>query len=90
MRPGQDHHSPGRCAGQRRRGEGAGGERFKTPWWAVTATEIHPVGVAEGADRTTLARTTARLCHQTIAWFDRSRYPAPCAQPDSAGAGLFS
>ncbi|WP_425581744.1 RNaseH domain-containing protein [Streptosporangium vulgare] len=24
-----------------------------------------------------LARTTARLCHQTIAWSDRSRYPVP-------------
>lgn len=24
-----------------------------------------------------LARATARLCHQTIAWSDRSRYPVP-------------
>ncbi|WP_329025681.1 RNaseH domain-containing protein [Streptomyces sp. NBC_00690] len=60
---------------------GEEGERetneLKSPWWAVTATEIYPVGVANGVDRTTLARATARLCHQTIAWADRSRYPVP-------------
>ncbi|MFI2632326.1 RNaseH domain-containing protein [Streptomyces collinus] len=60
---------------------GEEGERetneLKTPWWAITATEIYPVGVADGVDRTMLARATARLCHQTIAWSDRSRYPVP-------------
>ncbi|MGW7337616.1 RNaseH domain-containing protein [Streptomyces sp. NPDC054808] len=60
---------------------GEEGERetneLKAPWWAVTATEIYPVGVADGVDRTMLARATARLCHQTIAWSDRSRYPVP-------------
>ncbi|MFE5111793.1 RNaseH domain-containing protein [Streptomyces sp. NPDC056663] len=50
---------------------------LKTPWWAVTSTEIYPVGIADGVDRTMLARATARLCHQTIAWADRSRYPVP-------------
>jgi hypothetical protein len=88
MRPGQDRHSPGRRPGQRRRGEGAGGERSKTPWWAVTATGIHPVGVAEGADRTTLARATARLCHQTVARFDRSRCPALLCAAGQCGCGL--
>ncbi|MGW1277098.1 RNaseH domain-containing protein [Streptomyces tsukubensis] len=60
---------------------GEEGERetneLKSPWWAITATEIYPVGVANGVDRTMLARATARLCHQTIAWADRSRYPVP-------------
>ncbi|MGW1947565.1 RNaseH domain-containing protein [Streptomyces sp. NPDC001940] len=60
---------------------GEEGERetneLKTPWWAVTSTEIYPVGIADGVDRTMLARATARLCHQTIAWADRSRYPVP-------------
>ncbi|MFG2698022.1 RNaseH domain-containing protein [Kitasatospora sp. NPDC048407] len=51
--------------------------QLKTPWWAMTATEIYPVGVADGIDRTMLARATARLCHQTIAWADRSRYAVP-------------
>lgn len=63
---------------------GEEGERetneLKTPWWAVTATEIYPVGVANGVDRTMLARATARLCHQTVAWSDRSRYPCLCMQ----------
>ncbi|MFE5165220.1 RNaseH domain-containing protein [Streptomyces sp. NPDC056697] len=44
-----------------------GDERTQSPWRAVTATEICPGGVAEGVDRTMLARATARLCHQTIA-----------------------
>lgn len=60
---------------------GEEGERetneLKSPWWAVTATEIYPVGVANGVDRAMLARATARLCHQTISWSDRSRYPVP-------------
>ncbi|MFD4170504.1 RNaseH domain-containing protein [Streptomyces albidoflavus] len=60
---------------------GEEGERetneLKSPWWAITATEIYPIGVAGGIDRTMLARATARLCHQTIAWSDRSRYPVP-------------
>ncbi|AJE81753.1 hypothetical protein SLNWT_1377 [Streptomyces albus] len=50
---------------------------LKSPWWAMTATEIYPVAVADGIDSAMLARTTARLCHQTIAWADRSRYPVP-------------
>ncbi|WP_170198382.1 RNaseH domain-containing protein [Streptomyces chryseus] len=37
----------------------------------------YPVGVAGGVDRTMLARATARLCHRTIAWSDRSRCPVP-------------
>ncbi|WP_443048030.1 RNaseH domain-containing protein [Streptomyces sp. NBC_00252] len=63
---------------------GKGGEEgdretneLKTPWWAMTATEIYPVGVAGGVDQTMLVRATARLCHQTVAWSDRSRYPVP-------------
>lgn len=60
---------------------GKEGERetngLKSPWWAITATEIYPVGVTNGIDRTMLARATARLCHQTVAWSDCSRYPVP-------------
>lgn len=56
---------------------GEEGERetneLKTPWWTMTAAEIYPVSVLAGAD----TRTTARLCHQTIAWSARSRYAVP-------------
>ncbi|MFJ2034146.1 RNaseH domain-containing protein [Streptosporangium sp. NPDC087985] len=51
--------------------------QLKTPWYAITATEIYPVGIGKGVDKAMLARATARLCHQTIAWSDRSRYPVP-------------
>jgi hypothetical protein len=46
-------------------------------WYAMTATEIFPIGCADHAVARDLAITTAKLCHQTIAWTDRSRYPVP-------------
>ncbi|MEU3022472.1 RNaseH domain-containing protein [Nocardiopsis alba] len=51
---------------------------LKASWYVPTTTEIYPVAVDE--QRTSplvLARATARLCNQTMAWVDRSRYPVP-------------
>lgn len=64
---------------------GKGGEQeesrekneLKAPWYTMTATEIYPVAVDEDISSAALAHATARLCHQTISWCDRSRYPAP-------------
>ncbi|GII89729.1 hypothetical protein Ssi03_77190 [Sphaerisporangium siamense] len=50
---------------------------LKAPWYTMTATEIHPFVFSAEIDAEALAIATARLCHQTIAWSDRSRYPAP-------------
>lgn len=46
-------------------------------WYAMTATEIFPIGCADHATARALAITTAKLCHQTIGWTDRARYPVP-------------
>ncbi|MFE3558556.1 RNaseH domain-containing protein [Streptomyces sp. NPDC059193] len=46
-------------------------------WYAMNATEIYPVAVAPGIDRGDLAKTTARLCHQPLAWSNRTKYPVP-------------
>lgn len=68
------HADPGKSsenAGERERNE------LKAPWYTMTATEIYPVAVSSSVSREALAIATARLCHQTISWSDRSRYPAP-------------
>ncbi|WP_169332357.1 RNaseH domain-containing protein [Nocardia brevicatena] len=46
-------------------------------WYSMTTTEIYPMFAAPRVDAQALAITTANLCHQTMAWTDRSRYPAP-------------
>ncbi|WP_165975032.1 RNaseH domain-containing protein [Nonomuraea deserti] len=61
----------GEKAADRRKNE------LKAPWYTMTATEIHPFVLRPEIDAEALAIATARLCHQTIAWSDRSRYPAP-------------
>ncbi|WP_131738708.1 RNaseH domain-containing protein [Actinomadura roseirufa] len=61
----------GENAADRRKNE------LKAPWYTMTNTGIHPIVLGPGIDGAALAHATARLCHQTIAWSDRSRYPAP-------------
>ncbi|MGW5453056.1 RNaseH domain-containing protein [Nocardia sp. NPDC003979] len=46
-------------------------------WYSMTTTEIYPMFAAPHVDLQALAITTANLCHQTMAWTDRARYPAP-------------
>ncbi|EGG48279.1 hypothetical protein RKD19_000007 [Streptomyces canus] len=57
-------------------------------WYSMTATEIYPIvtavpaGTGENPDTTpiepqSLALAAARLCHQTLAWANRTRYPVP-------------
>ncbi len=46
-------------------------------FYAMTATEILPVGGPSDQAREALAVMTARLCHQTLFWSDRARYPVP-------------
>lgn len=51
---------------------------LKAPWYVPTTTEIYPVAVDEDVvNPVELARATARLCNQTVAWVDRTRYPVP-------------
>jgi hypothetical protein len=44
-------------------------------WYAMTATEIYPVPLREQLPAEVLATVTARLCHQSLAWSNRTRYP---------------
>ncbi len=57
-------------------------------WYSMTATEIYPIitaspaGTGENLDTAPiepqpLALTAARLCHQPLAWANRTRYPVP-------------
>jgi hypothetical protein len=64
-----DHGS--RAEGDLRRNE------MRANWYAMNATEIYVIPVAKTIDCRPLARITARLCHQTLAWTGRTRYPVP-------------
>ncbi|WP_432177121.1 RNaseH domain-containing protein [Streptomyces sp. Tue6028] len=57
-------------------------------WYSMTATEIYPIitarpaGTGENPDTAliepqSLALAAARLCHQPLAWANRTRYPVP-------------
>ncbi|MGW0954776.1 RNaseH domain-containing protein [Streptomyces sp. NPDC002545] len=57
-------------------------------WYSMTATEIYPIitaaraGNSAGQSEATiepqpLALAAARLCHQPLAWANRTRYPVP-------------
>ncbi|MDT0613608.1 RNaseH domain-containing protein [Streptomyces lancefieldiae] len=46
-------------------------------FYAMTATEILPIGGPSDGAREALSAMTARLCHQTLFWSDRARYPVP-------------
>ncbi|WP_405818002.1 RNAseH domain-containing protein [Streptomyces sp. NBC_01390] len=46
-------------------------------WYSMTATEIYPLACAEGVSAEALAVATAKLCHQTLFWSDRARFPVP-------------
>jgi hypothetical protein len=46
-------------------------------FYAMTATEILPIGGPFDEAREALSAMTARLCHQTLFWSDRARYPVP-------------
>ncbi|WP_201776583.1 RNaseH domain-containing protein [Allosalinactinospora lopnorensis] len=56
---------------QRRKGE------MSQNFYGMTATEILPIGGPSDQAREALAAMTARLCHQTMFWSDRARYPVP-------------
>jgi hypothetical protein len=55
--------------GDRRRNE------MRATWYAMNATEIYVIPVAAAVDCRALAKITARLCHQPLAWTERTRYP---------------
>ncbi|WP_419197626.1 RNaseH domain-containing protein [Microbispora hainanensis] len=46
-------------------------------WYSMTASEIYPLSCANGVSEEALAVVTAKLCHQTLFWPDRSRFPVP-------------
>lgn len=46
-------------------------------WYAMTATEIYPVPLHDNIPAETLAIVVSRLCHQPLAWSNRTRYPVP-------------
>jgi hypothetical protein len=48
---------------------------MRPTWYAMNATEIYVIPVADAADPEALAKITARLCHQTLGWTSRTRYP---------------
>jgi hypothetical protein len=50
---------------------------MRANWYAMNATEIYVIRVAKTVDCRALAKVTARLCHQTLAWTGRTRYPVP-------------
>ncbi|MET8331081.1 RNaseH domain-containing protein [Streptomyces sp. NPDC005181] len=56
---------------ERRKGE------MPQNWYSMTATEIYPLACAEGVSAEVLAVATAKLCHQTLFWSDRARFPVP-------------
>jgi hypothetical protein len=43
----------------------------------MNATEIYVSPARREVDGGALARMTARLCHQSLAWIERTRYPVP-------------
>ncbi|MEU9624904.1 RNaseH domain-containing protein [Streptomyces sp. NPDC048155] len=49
---------------------------FKANYYAMTATEIFPITVSSD-HRRELMMVTARICHQSLACKDRTRYPIP-------------
>jgi hypothetical protein len=62
-----DHGSS--VEGERRKNE------MRANWYTMTATEIYVIPRTEDIPADALARTTARLCHQSLAWTNRTRYP---------------
>ena len=62
-----DHGS--RTEGALRRNE------MRATWFAMNATEIYVIPIAKTIDGHALAKITARLCHQTLGWTGRTRYP---------------
>ncbi|MGW1055956.1 RNaseH domain-containing protein [Streptomyces sp. NPDC002521] len=48
-------------------------------WYSMTATEIYPIitAASTAVEAQSLALATARLCHQPLAWANRTRYPVP-------------
>ncbi len=45
------------------------------PWYSMTATEIFPIALNDRVSHEALAVATAQLCHQTLYWSGRARYP---------------
>lgn len=83
-----DGSGAGRLGSKRTRWEAQGSVRSENKaerrkgemgqnYYAMTATEIFPIACPSDAVREALAGMTARLCHQTLSWSDRARYPVP-------------
>jgi hypothetical protein len=49
----------------------------KPNWFTMTATEIYPIVTTTAVEPQSLALLAARLCHQPLAWANRTRYPVP-------------
>ncbi len=62
-----DHGS--NVEGNRRKNE------MRATWYTMTATEVYAIPRTEEIPADALARVTARLCHQSLAWINRTRYP---------------
>ncbi len=48
---------------------------IKANWYSMNATEIFIMPMCPDVDLSALAKMTARLCHQPLAWTSRTRYP---------------
>ncbi|GAA1774222.1 hypothetical protein GCM10009681_52180 [Luedemannella helvata] len=46
-------------------------------WYSMTATEIFPIVNDGKISPEALAIAAVQLCHQTLFWSDRARYPVP-------------
>lgn len=46
-------------------------------WYAMTTSEINPIGRGAAMPAEALAVATAKLCHQALTWFDRVRLRVP-------------
>ncbi|MEU4702830.1 RNaseH domain-containing protein [Nonomuraea dietziae] len=49
---------------------------MRANWYAMNATEIYVIPLRDDVPAAPLARMTARLCHQSLAWTNRTRYSA--------------
>jgi hypothetical protein len=48
---------------------------MKANWYTMTALGIYPLAIREGIPAEKLGVMTARLCHQPLAWANRTKYP---------------
>lgn len=48
---------------------------MKANWYSMTALSIYPAVIRDGIPADKLSMMTARLCHQPLAWGNRTKYP---------------